>query len=124
VPAGAHTAIQKYCDLEGACTAPKINCPIGGAVSTPCDLNTRTCCIRDPDAGDRSVTCAVEPTSTTTTVGKCYELPLAGDAHFGYSCAAEADCPLTYVCCMRFIEGGGNWASCLPSASCTGMKLP
>jgi hypothetical protein len=115
-PAGDHTAIEKFCNADGACVAPTIQCPLNTGVSTPCNLATRACCIRLADSATYRISCQPEPPA-------CNELPNAGDTHNGYSCARALDCPLTYVCCRRFIEGGGNWASCLKSCP-TGTALP
>ncbi|HEY0713073.1 MAG TPA: hypothetical protein VGF45_10390 [Polyangia bacterium] len=105
-PAGPHTAIEKSCTADGACVAPTIQCPVATGVTTTCNLNTRACCIRPAGSATYQASCGIEPPN-------CNELPNAGDTHLGYSCGRAADCPLTYVCCFRYIEGGGNWASCL-----------
>ncbi|HEY0706352.1 MAG TPA: hypothetical protein VGG33_06125, partial [Polyangia bacterium] len=109
--AGTHTFVERFCDGAGKCVAPTIRCPAPTPVS--CDLSKNNCCLRSFD--NRNLTCAATA---------CNLLPNAGDAHFGHSCTTATDCPSPgFVCCLRYIEGGGNWSSCL--ASCAdGRVLP
>jgi hypothetical protein len=96
-----------YCDGNGSCIAPTIDC-VGGS----CNLTSNACCI-----GTGTQFGCFTPSACLT--------PNAGDFFQGHACNGAADCPTNYDCCNQATgDGNGHWSMCVMAGTCTGEVFP